>query len=216
MDGNLGIYPIYSLWKMVEKAYEGKGAAVVSGVDVVYKGDRYYSTLATFSEGILTGVKTDTGISRDPYVSSLFFLKEGPIISRLIYGEKIDLLFVNGHGICHPYNYGLATVVGFTHRMPTIGLARRLAKGDYDRIVSEDPGLSYITQDGKITGVEVKGAGRKRALYLSQGFGITIERLMVEYLKWAPIGRIPEPLRLAHIEARKAARTCPPPLTANS
>ncbi len=206
MSGDLGIYPIYALWKMVEGEYENKKTAVVSGVDVTYKDDRYFSALVTFRDGKLLDVKTETGISRGPYVSSLFFLKEGPIVSKIIYGQQIDLLFVNGHGVCHPYNYGLATVIGFTHRIPTIGLARRLAKGDYRQIPSQDPSFTYITQDDKITGVGVRGKGRKRPIFISQGFGITIERMMVEYLEWTPIGKFPEPLRLAHIHSLRKAR----------
>jgi deoxyribonuclease V len=206
MEGELGIYPLYTIWKMVEEEYESKEVAIVSAVDVAYRDDRYFSALATYKNGKLEGVKTDTGISGGRYVSSLFFMKEGPIVSRLIYGEKIDLLFVNGHGICHPYNYGLATVVGFTHRVPAIGFADRLIEGDYGRIPSQDPSFTYITQEGRITGVGVRSETRKRPAFLSQGFGITIERMMREYLKWAAIGKTPEPLRLAHVESRRIAR----------
>ncbi|HEY3276025.1 MAG TPA: endonuclease V [Syntrophorhabdaceae bacterium] len=206
MDGELGIYPIYTLWKMVEKAYENRDISIVGAVDVAYRDDRYFSALTLYKNGVLTDIKTDSGISRGAYVSSLFFLKEGPIVSRLVYGEPMDLLFLNGHGICHPYNYGLATVIGFTHRIPTVGIARRLIKGRYDRILSRDPSFTYITQEGKITGVGVNSETAKKPIFLSQGFGITIERMMVEYLKWTPKGKMPEPLRLAHVESMKLAR----------
>jgi deoxyribonuclease V len=205
MEGELGIYPLYTLWKMVEKEYESKEITTVSAVNVTYRGDRYFSALTSYKDGKLESVETDTGISGGPYASSLFFLKEGPIVSRLIYGKKTDLLFVNGHGICHPYNYGLATVIGFTHRVPTIGFARRLVEGDYGRIPSKDPSFTYITQSGSITGVGVKSETGKRPVFLSQGFGITIERMMVEYLKWAPKGKSPEPLRSARAETLKVA-----------
>ena len=197
------MYPIYELWKTVEKEHQGEAAAIVAGVDAAYSNDRYFAALATFTDGKLSGVKTDEGFSPYPYISSLFFLKEGPVISKIIYGEKMDLLFINGHGICHPHHYGLATVIGLTHHIPTIGVTRRLIKGRYGRIDSSDPDVVYITQENRTTGVEIRPEGRKRPLYVSQGFGITLERTIAEYLKWAGKGGFPEPLRIAHIQTRK-------------
>ena len=198
------MYPIYALWKAVEQEHENQETAVACGVDVAYRGDRYFSALATFRDGKLLSVKTDHGLSRSPYISSLFFLKEGPLISKIIYGEKMDLLFINGHGICHPHHYGLATVIGFTHHIPTIGVARRLIKGTYEKIPSRDPDISHITQESKITGLEIRATGRKRSVFISPGFGITMERSMAEYLRWSPKGKLPEPLRIAHIQTKRA------------
>jgi len=79
----------------------------------------------------LKDIKVDQGISNEPYRSTLFFLKEAPIISKLIYGKSIDLLFINGHGICHPYLYGLATVIGLTHGIPTIQISPYICKKRY-------------------------------------------------------------------------------------
>ena len=120
----------------------------------------------------------------------------------------MDLLFVNGHGVCHPHHYGLATVIGLAHHIPTIGVTRRLIKGEYEEIPSPDPGITYITQEDRTTGVEIRNEGRKRPLFLSQGFGITLRRTMAEYLRWTTRkGKFPEPLRIAHIHAKKAANS---------
>ena len=50
MNGDLGIYPIYALWKMVENEREGKDCITVSGVDVAYRDERYFSALVTFRD----------------------------------------------------------------------------------------------------------------------------------------------------------------------
>jgi deoxyribonuclease V len=198
------MYPIYTLWKAVEKEHEDKATAIVAGVDVAYRNDRYFAALTAFRNGKLLTIKTDEGFSPYPYVSSLFFLKEGPIISKIIYGEEMDLLFVNGHGICHPHHYGLATVIGLTHHIPTIGVARRLTKGKYEKIPSPDPDISHIAQEGKITGLEIRATGGKRSVFISPGFGISTEQTIAEYLQWSRKGKFPEPLRTAHIETRRA------------
>jgi len=200
------MYPIYELWKAVEREHEGGETEVVCGVDVAYRGDLYFAALATFTDGKLFRVKTAGGFSPYSYVSSLFFLKEGPVISKILDGEKMGLLFINGHGICHPYHYGLATVIGLTHHIPTIGVTRRLIKGSYGRIGSSDPDVVYITQENRISGVEIRREGRKRPLYISQGFGITLERTIAEYFKWVGKSSFPEPLRIAHIESKKNTR----------
>lgn len=175
----------------------------VAGIDASYKDNRYTAVLIMFEGQKLTDIRIKSGISHDLYRPSLFFLKEGPIISELIYGESINLLFINGHGICHPYSYGLATVVGMTHGIPTIGFARELIKGEYDETPSESHNMTYITQKGVIKAVAIKPPKGKKPVYVSQGFGISLEKTVEEYRKWAIHGKVPEPLRLAHLNAKR-------------
>jgi deoxyribonuclease V len=197
------LYPLDTLWALTQLHYEDKDVAHVAGVDVSYLDDRYVGTLVVFHGREVVNIKVKTGISSVPYVPSLFFLKEGPIISDLIYKESIDLLFVNGHGICHPYSYGLATVVGMTHGIPTVGFARELIKGEYDKAPSENPGITYIAQKGIIKAAAIKTPKGKKPVYVSQGFGISLKRTIEEYRRWSIRGKVPEPLRLAHLYAKR-------------
>lgn len=179
------------------------GANTAGGVDVSYRKERYRSSLVVLGESGLIKSRWQSGISRQPYRSGLFFLKEGPIISRLIEGEKIDLLFVNGHGLSHPYSYGIATVIGFTHAMPTIGVAKKLLRGDYIEHDTDREGTRLITMRGKPVCLSVTRQGLKKPVYISQGFGITIEETYKQYMTWSTHYKFPEPLRLAHLESRK-------------
>lgn len=178
----------------------------VAGVDVAYREGRYWSALVTFADGRLDSIVEDSGLSPDPYVSGLFFLKEAPLISRLIHGRPIDLLFVNGHGICHPFRYGLAVAVGITHRVRTIGIARRLIRGDYGRMATNCPGVELITQAGRVTGAATRRTPGGAELFVSPGFGLTVEEAITEHLKWVKGGKVPEPLRLAHMHSTKMRR----------
>ncbi|MCX6262217.1 MAG: endonuclease V, partial [Bacteroidia bacterium] len=200
-------YQIDRLWKCVEEKYSKREMMIVAGVDVSYRDEHYTATLTLFEEGKFREIKVIRGVSKVPYRSSLFFLKEAPIISKLIYGERIDLLFVNGHGICHPYLYGLATVIGLTHGIPTIGFAHRLIHGDYREVKSENPDIVYITQHQRMLGAAIKTKKWKKPVFVSQGFGITLEKTIQEYMKWTKNGKLPEPLRLAHIYAKKGIWT---------
>jgi len=199
-------YWIREIWKEVRERYDSSTKEIVAGVDVSYNGTSYHAVLSIFQNGKITNVKKSKGISNEPYRTSLFFLKEAPIISQLIYREPIDLLFVNGHGICHPYRFGLATVIGLTHRIPTIGIAQRLIAGGYGEAASMYPDMRFITGDDRILGVAIGNTKSKRPVIVSQGFGISLERTIREYLRWTKNGKIPEPLRLAHIHGKSVRK----------
>jgi len=197
------LYSFEKMWAIAQLKSEGNEMRRVAGIDVSYQGNRYRAALVMFEGQKLTDVRIKSGTSHDLYRPSLFFLKEGPIISELIYGEFIDLLFVNGHGICHPHSYGLATVVGMTHGVATIGFARELIRGKYDETPSGSQNMNYITQEGIIKAVAIKQPKGKKPVYISQGFGISLEKTIEEYRRWAVHGKVPEPLRLAHLNAKR-------------
>lgn len=197
------LYPFERLWAETQLRFETKETRKTAGVDVSYSGNRHVSALVLFEGHEISDIKVKTGTSREEYRPSLFFLKEGSILSELIYGVPIDLLFVNGHGICHPYSYGLATVIGLSHGIPTIGFARSLIKGKYDRAPSATPNHTYIAQDGVIRAIAITTPKGKNPVYISQGFGISLKRMVEEYERWALRSKVPEPLRLAHLHARR-------------
>jgi deoxyribonuclease V len=198
------LYPLEKLWAITQFKSESDRINRVAGVDVSYRENRYASALVILEGTKISRIKIKSGTSSFPYRPSLFFLKEGPIISDLIYGESVDLLFVNGHGICHPHAYGLATVVGMTHGIPTVGFARELIKGDYDETPSSTSlDTSYVAQKGIIKAAAIKTPKGKGAVYVSQGFGISLKRTIEEYRRWTIRGKVPEPLRLAHLHAKR-------------
>ena len=174
---------------------------VTAGIDTSYDGNRYATALTIFRDGKLDSIKTDEGELTTPYVSKLFFLREAPLLSRLLSGENIDLLFVNGHGMCHPYFFGLATVVGWTHNIPTIGIASRLIRGDYGRVPSRHTGIDFITLKCQVVGAAVRLKNFTRSMFVSPGFGVTLDEAIQKYVQWTRDGKVPEPLRLAHLKA---------------
>jgi deoxyribonuclease V len=178
----------------------------VGGVDVAYRGSRYWSALAVCAEGADPEITWESGLSSEPYRSTLFFLKEAPLISRLVYGRDMDLLFVNGHGTCHPFYFGLATVVGITHRIPTVGVARRLIRGEYLWRATGSARVHLIVQSGSVVGAAVRRSPTASPLFVSPGYGLTVAEAVLHYFKWIRKGKIPEPLRLAHLHSRRLMR----------
>ena len=179
---------------------------ITAGIDASYAVNHYASALATFHDGKLESVKTDEGELSASYVSKLFFLREAPILSRLLAGKATDLLFVNGHGICHPYFFGLATVIGWTHNIPTVGIASKLIHGEYTRVPSRHPDIEFIVLRCQTVGAAVRLKNFSRPVFVSPGFGVTLGKAIQEYVSWARVGKLPEPLRLAHLQARNLVR----------
>ena len=183
----------------------------VGGVDVAYRGSRYWAALAVCAEGVGPDVTWESGLSHEPYRSTLFFLKEAPLISRLVYDRDIDLLFVNGHGTCHPFHFGLATAVGVTHGIPTVGVARRLIRGDYTWRATGSPSVHLIVQSGTVVGAAVRRSPAASPLFVSPGYGLTVAEAVLQYFKWIRKGKLPEPLRLAHLHSRRLVRAAATP-----
>lgn len=175
----------------------------VGGVDVAYRGSRYWAALVVCAEGADPDLTWESGLSHEPYRSTLFFLKEAPLISRLVYARDMDLLFVNGHGTCHPFHFGLATVVGITHDIPTVGVARRLIRGDYTWRATGSAGVRLIVQSGIVVGAAVRRSPAASPLFVSPGYGMTVAEAVAHYFKWIRRAKVPEPLRLAHLHSRR-------------
>ena len=69
-----------------------------------------------------------------PYIPGLLVFREGPpileMIQSLIHFSK--LVFINAHGIAHPWFCGCASHMGVLSGIPTIGVASQILCGYYD------------------------------------------------------------------------------------
>ncbi len=139
-----------------------------------------------------------------PYVSGLLAFREAlPLVhafSRL--GSAPDLIFVDGHGVLHPRNMGLASHLGILLDVPTIGCAKTppLRKGTAAlpapdtrgkheplHIVGEQPqGVVLCTRD------------LHNPVYVSPGHRITLQESIDWVLQATGRCRLPEPIRRAH------------------
>jgi len=66
-----------------------------------------------------------------PYIPTFLFLREAPIILKLLKNvkERYDLILIDGHGLAHPRKAGLATVIGVIAKRPTIGIGKGFLYG---------------------------------------------------------------------------------------
>jgi len=109
-----------------------------------------------------------------PYVSGLFYLREGPFAVEAVRRLKArpQLLCFDAHGSAHPRSAGLATVCGMVLGIPSIGIAKSLLVG---RATSGEEELAKITHGGKTVGFVVKTG--KVTRYWSAGYSVSLAEL---------------------------------------
>lgn len=133
---------------------------------------------SVFSEGQLAEKSSYTGSCSLPYVSGLFYLREGPFVTEAARRLRIrpQLLCFDAHGAAHPRSAGLATVCGMVLGIPSIGMAKSLLvgavapprKGDnpcFERIVYEGTTVGFVTK------------ARTARTYWSAGYSINLREL---------------------------------------
>jgi deoxyribonuclease V len=134
-----------------------------------------------------------------PYLSSYLMFREGPLILKALskIKTKIDCLLVDGNGILHPHNLGLATFLGIILKKPTIGCAKTLLLGKHTSLERKRGNFSYIRYKRKTLGMALCTKDNTKEIYISVGWGITLEKAKEVILKFSYF-RIPEPIRKAH------------------
>ena len=136
-----------------------------------------------------------------PYISTYLFYREFPVINELINILKSDptVILFDGNGILHPYGIGIATQTGIKLNKPSIGVAKSLLygeiKGNTVKIDNEKKGFLFYSSK-KL----------KKPIYISPGNNISFETCL-KIVKNLAIYKIPEPLRQAHILAKKTLKT---------
>ena len=176
----------------------------IAGVDAAYSNEKAYAVCVVVDEDLsVAETGSSTLKTRFPYIPGYLAFREAPaLISAVIKCSGFDVLLVNGHGLAHPRGCGLATFVGIERDTPTIGVARRKLVGSIGEIRGD---WSPVIKEGLIVGAELRRNNRS-PVYVSVGHRVTLEN-SIDIIRDLQIeGSLPEPLRLAHMEAEREKR----------
>lgn len=186
------------------------------------------STIAIFNPLIeLVGLKTIISKNEVPYLPGFLAFREVDSLKKCFdlvvkkYGEKIenfriDLIFVDGNGILHPRECGLACHLGFILNVPSIGCAKTLfaidginkhkieeIKKEFQKIGNKYGNFEpLIGNSNKIWGAAVKNS--KNAfdpLIVSTGHLMDLKQA-VEWTIKCSKKRVVEPIRVADHHSR--------------
>lgn len=177
------------------------GSDRIAGVDVSYQGDVAASACVVMDNDleVIDSASTVIPVSF-PYIPGYLMFRETPAIEAIAeHVSGFDVLMVNGHGIAHPRGCGLASHVGLKLDQPTIGVARNLLVGEKGEM-----GHS-VKYDDEIVATEINRPGHP-PFYVSTGHRISLTSCVEIVERMAGKGQLPEPVRLAHLEARRLMR----------
>ncbi len=176
----------------------------VGGVDVAYMGSLAFSAAVTLSvDGRPLDACCTVSKAVFPYVPTLLSFRElTPMVrSFLCLGARPDVLMVDGQGVMHPYRLGIASHIGVSLGVRTIGVAK-------SRLYGIEHGDTVLDEhSGELIGRTVICG--KRKLYVSVGHRVDLEGAvdLVKSLCVETRG-LPAPLLAAHDMANRAKRSC--------
>jgi deoxyribonuclease V len=156
----------------------------ICAADAAYGGDHVVAVASVFEDGRLLEESSYVGSCNLPYVSGLFYLREGPFVVEAIreLEARPQLVCFDAHGAAHPRFSGLATMCGMVLGIPSIGCAKSLLVGT---VVSGRKGLDRIAYNGRTVGYAAETDGRRR--YWSPGYSVNLRELESIVRRYAPV-----------------------------
>lgn len=178
----------------------------IAGVDVAYSGEHAYAAAVVLDYESMEILETKTAktIVSFPYIPTFLSFRElEPMVVALRGLENnYDILFVNGHGIAHPRGLGIASHIGVSLGVPTIGVARGLLCGEVMEKGLEE--ASIIVFQGREVGFKLAMGKKGRALFISPGNMVSLPSSLKIVLSCMKGHKLPEPLWHAHTAASQA------------
>jgi deoxyribonuclease V len=173
-----------------------------AGVDAAYRDDEAFAACVVTDRDQETLESASTRSRVDfLYIPGYLMFREAHAVEEAArFVSDFDVLFVNGHGVAHPRGCGLASCIGLELDVPTIGVARRRLVGD---VGEKRGGWVPLMLDDEIVGAEID-TGSSR-VYVSVGHKVSLETSIKMVRMMTSDGRFPEPLRRAHLEAKRIA-----------
>jgi len=208
-----------------QTSLDANGTPLVAGVDQAFRDEEAVSAVVVTRGGEVAERAHAVESVEIPYVPGLLSFREGGAIlsalAALSREREPDLLLVDGSGRIHFREAGLATHVGVTVDVPTVGVAKGLLCGD-PREPLDDPlpegarvaieadsdGKGDVTTpDGTVIGYAVQTRQFEsdnrhvNPLYVSPGHRVSAETAADVVARCVAGHKLPEPTRLADSDA---------------
>lgn len=182
-----------------------KKIRLIAGVDVSYskKSQKLFAAVVVVSFPELKVIERSGVVDKAtfPYIPGLLFFREGKAAVKALQSLEAepDLLMVDGHGLAHPRNFGVASHLGVIFNKPSLGIAKKPLSGEFSSPEEKPWSKSPIFKEGKEVGFALRTKPNCRPVYVSLGHLIDLETALKLVLKTTTKYRQPEPVRLAHI-----------------
>ena len=145
-----------------------------------------------------------------PYVPGLLSFREAPAYLEALAAlpEAPEALLVDGQGVAHPRGLGIASHLGVHLDLPSVGVAKRPLYGRPEAPLPQEKGAAVrlLGPDGRPLGYVYRSRTGVKPLYVSPGHRVGLEEALRFVRRLPTRFRLPEPLRLAHLEAGRALK----------
>jgi len=178
----------------------------IAGFDLAFSDDE------AFVAGVVIDYKTsdileikviETNLSF-PYIPTFLTFREGPPIIKVYnrLNRKPDVILINGQGIIHPIHCGIASHIGVSLDVPSIGVAQSKLCGEYKepkKVGHYNP----ITYNGKKVGYVYKSKKNCKPIFISPGHRVSLSTSLKIVVSCMGKYKLPLPLRMAHVYANQ-------------
>ena len=183
----------------------GPGAPLMAaGVDVGYTkdGSCAWAAAVAMDRGFRVAASTVVAGEPDhPYVPGYLAFREGRLTLEALEAldVRLDLVFLDGHGVVHARGLGLASHVGVLLGVPTIGVPKTPFHA-IDHLPGPQRGDFYVlTKEWGAQGASVRLKPGVKPVYVSPGHLVDLDSAIALALAWSSgRHRVPEPLAAAH------------------
>ncbi len=171
----------------------------VAGVDQAFIEDLVISGAVVLQELKITDDACYIEKAAIPYVPGFLSFREGSPAIKALRRLKIKptLIFVDGCGINHPRMAGLASYVGVTLDIPTIGISKSVLCGCFEDPV-EIGEAAPLVYGQKFVGYVLKSKKGCRPIVVAPGHRVSVDSSLELARKYLKGYKLPEPSRLAH------------------
>ena len=188
-----------ALAKKVRLAGSLEGVRRIAALDASHKRGRPLVAVALLYDLEKGPLHVATASFREApaYLEALAALPEAP-----------EALLVDGQGVAHPRGLGIASHLGVHLDLPSVGVAKRLLYGRPEAPLPEEKGAAVrlLAPDGRPLGYVYRSRTGVKPLYVSPGHRVGLEEALRFVRRLPTRFRLPEPLRLAHLEAGRALK----------
>jgi deoxyribonuclease V len=175
--------------------------STIAGADISLSDRVGYAAVIVYSFPKLQEIERASAVGNlnFPYVPGLLSFREIPLLREAFAKLKRqpDLIIVDGQGIAHPRRIGIASHLGLALDIPTIGSAKSLLVGEYQRPHQERGSTSPLMDGSDRIGTVLRTRAGVSPLFISIGHRVDLRTAVKYVLKCSDGFRLPKPQRLA-------------------
>ena len=175
----------------------------IGGVDCAQINNKLVASVVVCEYPSMNLIEKKSFVLSDPlpYVTGFLAYREMPAIIEAFnkLENEPDLVLVDGTGILHPRKLGLASHLGLSLNIPTIGVIKKPFCGQIEN--------SKVYLGKELVGFEIKTREHASPLYVSPGHLVSLGsclKIIKDSIK--PPHKLPEPIHIAHRVAKKKVK----------